>query len=86
MSIPIPEEVDGANILRVTEEDLNVAQKQLLEKVVEDYKKACLGTYSVTKRGEAIQKNAFPKLCETRSLKMWSSFKRCSTRLCTTQR
>jgi hypothetical protein len=49
MSIPIPEEVDDANILKVTEEDLNITQKQLLEKAVEDYKKACLGTFSVTK-------------------------------------
>jgi hypothetical protein len=31
---------------------------------VEDYKKACLGIFSVTKRGEAIQKNAFSKLRE----------------------
>jgi hypothetical protein len=27
MSILIPEEVDGANILKVTEEDLNITQK-----------------------------------------------------------
>jgi hypothetical protein len=64
MSIPIPEEVDGFNILKVTEEDLNVTQKQLLKKAVEDYKTNCLGIFSVTKRGEAIQKNAFPKPCD----------------------
>jgi hypothetical protein len=54
-------EVTTDNILKVTKEDLNVAQKQQLEKAIEDYKQACLGVFSVTKRGEAIQKNAFQK-------------------------
>jgi hypothetical protein len=32
-----------------------------LEKAIEDYKKASLGAFNVTKKGEAIQKNAFRK-------------------------
>jgi hypothetical protein len=61
MTIQKPDEVTEDNILKVTEEDLNIVQKQQLEKAIEDYKQACLGAFSVTKRGEVIQKNAFPK-------------------------
>jgi hypothetical protein len=35
-----------------------------LGKAIEDYKQACLRPFSLTKRGEAIHKNAFPKLQE----------------------
>jgi hypothetical protein len=61
VTIQKPAEVTNDNILKVIEEDLNVAQKQQLEKAMEDYKQACLGASSITKRGEAIQTNAFPK-------------------------
>jgi hypothetical protein len=61
MTIQKPSEVDNDNIFKVTEEDLNVTKKQQLEKAIEDYKQACLGAFSITKRGEAIQKAALPK-------------------------
>jgi hypothetical protein len=50
MNIQKPVEVTDV-IRKVTEEDLN-------------YKQACLRAFSVTKRGEAKQKNTFPKLQE----------------------
>jgi hypothetical protein len=62
MTIQKPSDVDNDNILKVTEEDLNVPQTQQLEKAIDDYKQACLGAFSITKRGEAVQKAAFPKL------------------------
>jgi hypothetical protein len=86
MTIQKPDEVTDDNNLKVTEEDLNVAHKQQLKKAIEDYKQACLGAFNVIKRGEAIQKNTFPKPREIKSLKTRLSSKTCSTKLCITQR
>jgi hypothetical protein len=54
MTLHKPADVTDGNILKITKEDLNIAQKQQLDKAIEDYKQACLGAFSDTKRGEAI--------------------------------
>lgn len=60
MTILRPGQLANENILKATEDDLNDEQRQLYTKAVENYKQAYLGVFSVTKRGEAIQKSAFP--------------------------
>jgi hypothetical protein len=52
MSIPKPSEGNTDNIINVTMEDLNDTQKQLLEKAMDEYKQACLRSFSSTRKGE----------------------------------
>jgi len=47
-------EVDASNIIHITMEDLNDAQKEQIEKAMEDYNHAYLQSFSSTTRGKAI--------------------------------
>jgi hypothetical protein len=51
---------DDSNIIPVTEGDLNEEQRGDIARAMEEYKLACLQSYSVTRRGEAVKKFDFP--------------------------
>jgi hypothetical protein len=48
------------NIIPIAEEDLEEAHKQLVEKAMEEYKRACLLSFSATTRGKVIKKKPLP--------------------------
>lgn len=48
------------SIIHVTEKDLDDAQKQLLDQAMENYKAACLQSFSTAGRGKVILKTNFP--------------------------
>jgi hypothetical protein len=59
--IPKPADVNEENVIPMTMEDLSDEQKQAIEGKLEEYKKGCLNSFVVTKRGQAVQKTALPE-------------------------
>jgi hypothetical protein len=61
MNIPKPGDIDPDNVINLTVEELNDAQKQLSQKALDEYHQACLRSFSSIRKGEVIQKTNFPK-------------------------
>src|SRR5688572_28482489 len=53
-------EISEDNIIEITEADLKDDQRHEVAKAVEDYKKACLQSYSRNRSGETVRKTALP--------------------------
>ena len=56
-------EVNINNVLKVTEDNLNGMQKKLYIQAVDNYKAACLQSFSFLSNGDTIQKTSLPTPC-----------------------
>ena len=76
-------EVNGNNVLKVTEDQLDEAQKEQLEQAIDGFKDACLQVFNMVDRvGKVIQKIEIPTPCHITVTENPMKFQECLVKLC----